>query len=76
MKTKRDFSGLSGCTFLIYLVHAGVIDVIFVLMGDRLFGNPSIEAVAVAIISVIVFVISLLFAEVYGKFKRRFWNRR
>ena len=76
MKTKRDFSGLSGCTFLIYLVHAGVIDVIFVLMGDRLFGNPSIEAVAVAIISVIVFVISLLFAEVYGKLKRRFWSRR
>ena len=76
MKAKRDFSELSGCTFLIYLVHAGVIDVIFILMGDRLFGNPSIEAVVVVIISVIVFVISLLFAEVYGKLKRRFWKRR
>lgn len=74
MKVQRDYYRLSNRTFLIYLVHAGIIDVIFILMSDRLFGSSSAETVAVIIISVTVFILSFLFAEVYGRFGNKFWT--
>ncbi len=74
MKVQRDYYRLSNRTFLIYLVYAGIIDMIFVLMSDRLFGSSLAKAVAVVIIYVIAFVFLFLFAEVYGRFGNKFWT--
>lgn len=62
---KIDFSKLAGYTFLIYLIHAGVWDVIYTVIGDRLIGNQAVEAVAVIMLSIVVFIISLLAAIIY-----------
>lgn len=64
---KRDFSGLAGYTFLIYLLHAGVWDIVSVVIGDRLIGNQIIEILSVLIISIVVFFISLFGAFIYKK---------
>lgn len=65
---KKDFSKLAGYTFLIYLLHAGVWDVISTVLGDRLIGNYFVETISVLIISTIVFLFSLLGAILYRKF--------
>lgn len=62
---KNDFSKLARYTFLIYLFHAGIWDIISTLIGDRLIGNQWIEAVAVIMLSIVVFIISLLAAIIY-----------
>lgn len=45
MTVKRDLYKLSRCTFLIYLIHPGVMDVIMRLWGDRTIGNAAKETV-------------------------------
>ena len=67
IKIKSDFSNLSGYTFLIYLIHAGVIDVLFTILSDRLFCNRILEYIFVIIISVGVFLISLFGAILWKR---------
>ena len=62
---KKDFSRLAGHTFLIYLVHGGVWNVISTALGDRLIGNQAVETVAVVSISILVFIISMIAAIIY-----------
>ena len=64
---KKDFSKLAGYTFLIYLIHAGVWDVISTVVGDRLIGNQNVEFISVFIFSIIVFFASFLIALAYKK---------
>ena len=56
---------LAGYTFLIYLFHIGVLNVITAVIGSKLIGNQAVEAVAVIFISIAVFFISLLAAIIY-----------
>ena len=67
MHIQKDFSKLAGCTFLVYLLHAGVWDVISTVLGDRLIGDPLVETVSVLVLSTVVFLISLLGAMLYRK---------
>lgn len=67
MGIKKDFSKLAGYTLLIYLLHAGVWDVISTALGDRLIGNQTVEAISVIVLSVIVFLISFVSALIYKK---------
>ncbi len=67
MKINKNFSKLSGYTFLIYLIHAAVIDVMWVFIGNRLLGSQIVETVSVIVISTIVFVVSFVAAVVYKK---------
>ncbi len=62
---KKDFSKLAGYTLLIYLLHAGIWDVISTVLGDRLIGNQLVETLSVFIISAGIFLISLLGAMIY-----------
>ena len=67
MDIKRDFSKLAGYTFLIYLIHAGVWDVVATVISNKLIGNQNIEFISVNLISIIVFFASFLVALVYKK---------
>lgn len=62
---KKDFSKLAGYTFPIYLFHMGICDVIYFVAGDKLIGNQVVEAIAVIILSIAVFFISLLASIAY-----------
>ena len=65
MDIKKDFSKLARHTFLIYLLHLGVWDVISTILGDRLLGNYLMETLSVFLISIIVFLLALLGAKLY-----------
>lgn len=65
LEVKKDFAELAGYTFLIYLFHAGVWDVIATIIGSKLIGDQVVEAVSVIFISMVVFCISLLAAIIY-----------
>lgn len=67
LRISKGFSKISGYTFLIYLIHAGVWDVLFQIIGNRPFGNPAIETGVVVASSIAVFTISLLAAMIYKK---------
>lgn len=67
MDIKKDFSKLAGLTFLIYLLHLGILDVISYIFRDKLFGNHFMETIVVLIISTTVFLLSLLGAMLYRK---------
>ena len=75
MNIKKDFSKLAGYTFLIYLIHAGVWDVISTALGDRLIGNQIIESVSTILLSLMVFLISLLDAVVYRWFQMKHYAK-
>ena len=64
---KKDFSNLAGYTFLIYLLHPVVFDVIAIVIGDKLIGNQIIEAIAVMLLSSIVLLISFFIIQIYKK---------
>lgn len=74
MNVKKDFSRLASKTFYIYLIHAGVLNAITILIGDKLIGKPIVETTATIVISTVVFFVSLLAAVVYEhilpKFKK------
>ena len=67
MDIKKDFSKLAGYTFLIYLIHAGVWDVISTVLGDILIGNWIVETLSVIMITMAVFLLSFLGAMLYRK---------
>lgn len=67
LKIKRDFSKLAGCTFLIYLFHMGVLDIIYTLIENRLIGNQVIETMLVIIISMGAFCVSLIAAIAWNR---------
>lgn len=67
MKIRKNMTKLAGYTFLIYLIHAGVWDVIRTVIGDRLIGNQAVETVAVITISSTIFFVSLLAAMIYQR---------
>ena len=74
LKIKKDFSKLAGYTFLIYLIHAGVWDVLSVLLGDSFFENQTMEAAWVVVVSLLVFCISILGAVVYKQIKSKIFR--
>lgn len=65
---KKDLSKLAGYTFLIYLLHAGIWDAISTILGDRLTGDQLVEILSIIVISIVVFLLSLLGAILYRKF--------
>ena len=67
MDIKKDFSKLARYTFLIYLIRAGVWEVVATVISNMLIGNQNIEFISVIIISIIVFFASFLVALVYKK---------
>ena len=72
---KIDFSKLAGYTFLIYLIHAGVWDVIYAVIGDRLIGNQAVETVAVIMLSIVVFIISFIASIIYKSISNALWSK-
>ena len=64
---KKDFSKLAGYTFLIYLFHMGVWDVFCKVVGEKLIGNLVVEGVSTVLLSVSVFLISLLTSYIYRR---------
>lgn len=70
MTVKMDLYKLSRFTFLIYLIHAGVRDVIWEIVGDRVIGNAAIETGSVVILSIAVFSVSLILAVMYMRFEQ------
>lgn len=70
MIVRQNFYKLSRYTFLIYLIHAGVRDVIWDIVGKRLSGDTVIETGLVVVLSIAVFFISLIGAIVYKRFER------
>ncbi len=71
MKIGKDFSKLAGYTFLIYLIHAGIWDLLYFMIGDRMIGNSIVEGISIIVISVVVFITSLLGAIIYNFFAIR-----
>lgn len=72
MDIKRDFARLAGYTFLIYLIHAGVWDVLSAFIEDNLVENQVIETTLAVCISLFVFVASLLVSVIYNKIQLKF----
>lgn len=72
---KKDFSKLAGYTFLIYLFHMGICDVIYFVVGDKLIGNQAVEAIATILLSVAVFIISLLASVVYKMIQLKHYSK-
>lgn len=73
---KRDFSRFAEYTFLIYLFHMGVWNVISHIFSDKLISNFPIELALIVIMSATVLCISLFLAIIYKKIacclKRKF----
>ena len=67
MKIKAKFSKLAGYTFLIYLLHMGVLDVILFLADNYVFRTKLFETVSAVLISAGVFTISLGAAFLWKK---------
>lgn len=69
MKVNTDFHKLSGYTFLIYLIHMGIIDVATNIIGNRLLGigNYGLELSVLIILSLGVFFVSLIIAIIYKR---------
>ena len=70
LNIKRSFAYLSGLTFVIYLVHAGILQVIQILSGKhflRIYDVTGDTRVIIPLLCVVVFVLSALFAHFYEK---------
>lgn len=67
LEIKVDFSWVSKHTFVIYLVHAGILTIFQVLIEQNLISILKSEALAVIAESVMVFAISLLISFIYQK---------
>lgn len=76
MKVGEDHSKVAEYTFLIYLFHAAVWDVIAAVCRRKLGESQVVEAISVIIISIIVFWISLVFAAIYKKSEMILKNRK
>lgn len=68
LNIKKNFSKLARYTFLIYLLHAGVWEIISTVLGDKLIGDQLVETLSIIVISIVVFLISLIGAILYRKF--------
>ncbi len=68
LNIKKNFSKLARYTFLIYLLHAGILDAISTILGDRLIGDQSVETLSILVISIVVFLLSLISSMLYRKF--------
>lgn len=69
---KRSFAYLSSLTFVIYLVHAGILQVIQILSGKhflRIYDVAEDTRLIIPFLCVVVFVLSTLFAHFYEKLK-------
>lgn len=70
LKIKRSFAFLSGLTFVIYLVHAGILLVIQILSGEHFFNLYDVTGetrFSIPIICALTFALSVLFAYFYEK---------
>lgn len=61
-----DFSKLSKNTFNIYLIHAGIIEVFQIIMGERIYSKNPLYSIP--IITILVFIFSLFISDVIKKF--------
>ncbi len=75
MDIKRDFSKLAGYTFLIYLFHAGIWDIMSRVIRDGLIENQFVEGISVVLLSAVVFLMSLLAAVVYKRFQMKHYEK-
>lgn len=71
LEIKLDLSRLAGDTYLIYLVHAGVLSVFQAAFGNHSYGSQTWETIAMIVQSAAVFLISWLVAVLYRKGKER-----
>lgn len=70
LKIKRSFAFLSGLTFVIYLAHAGILQVIQILSGEHFFNLYDVTGetrFSIPIICMLTFALSALFAYFYEK---------
>lgn len=70
LKIKRSFAFLSGLTFVIYLAHAGILQVIQILSGEHFFNLYDVTGetrFSIPIICILTFTLSALFAYFYEK---------
>ena len=70
LKIRRSFAFLSRLTFVIYLVHAGILQVIQILSGEHFFNLYDVTGetrFSIPIICMLTFVLSALFAYFYEK---------
>ncbi len=61
-----DFSKLSKNTFNIYLIHAGIIEVFQIIMGERIYSKNPLYSIP--IITILVFIFSLFISDIIKKF--------
>lgn len=70
LKIRRSFALLSGLTFVIYLVHAGILQVIQILSSEHFFNLYDVTGetrFSIPIICMLTFALSALFAYFYEK---------
>lgn len=68
LKIRRSFAFLSGLTFVIYLAHAGILQVIQILSGEHFFNLYDVTGetrFSIPIICILTFTLSALFAYFY-----------
>lgn len=61
-----DFSKLSKNTFNIYLIHAGIIEVFQIIIGERIYSKNPLYSIP--IITILVFIFSLFISDIIKKF--------
>lgn len=72
LRIKRDFSWLSSLTFLIYLFHAGIWDLLQRFLGPKAAAN---SIIFIPLCTVIVFLISIVCAVIYQKIWAKIGNK-
>ena len=70
LKIRRSFAFLSGLTFVIYLAHVDILQVIQILSGEHFFNLYDVTRdtrYSIPIICILTFTLSALFAYLYEK---------
>lgn len=70
LKIRHSFAFVSGLTFVIYLVHAGILQIIQILSGKNFFNLFDVAGgteFSIPIICILTFTLSALFTYFYEK---------